>query len=187
MIDTTRQIIKGEKVYLNAVRKEDLEYFMSCNNDLVLSRLLGTSFHRPANENKMTEWIAGMNKGLGEIIYAIRLINDDSMVGIVAFGEIEWSNQITEIWISINGASQSKGLGTDTMNIALDYAFNEINFHRVQLTVLGYNERAIKLYEKLGFIKEGTYREFGKRDGERYDMYLYGMLEPEYRELMRGK
>jgi RimJ/RimL family protein N-acetyltransferase len=35
------------------------------------------------------------------------------------------------------------------------------------------------MYEKLGFKKEGVYREFLQRDGKRFDMYLYGLLTSE--------
>ena len=44
------------------------------------------------------------------------------------------------------------------------------------------NERAIALYEKAGFRREGVFREFGQRDGRRYDMYLYGLLRPEWEQ-----
>ena len=43
-----------------------------------------------------------------------------------------------------------------------------------------YNERAIALYEKLGFQREGVHREHLQRDGRRYDMYLYGLLRSEW-------
>jgi RimJ/RimL family protein N-acetyltransferase len=66
------------------------------------------------------------------------------------------------------------------MTLALNFAFEELNMHRVQLTVFQYNERAVALYEKLGFQKEGVYREFLHRDGKRYDMYLYGLLRSEW-------
>jgi len=66
------------------------------------------------------------------------------------------------------------------MTLLLDYAFGELNLHRVQLTVFEYNERAIALYEKLGFRREGVYREFMQREGRRYGMYLYGLLHSEW-------
>ena len=66
------------------------------------------------------------------------------------------------------------------MRLALKFAFDELNLHRVQLTVFAYNDRAIALYEKLGFQREGTFREFLHRDGARYDMYLYGLLRREW-------
>jgi RimJ/RimL family protein N-acetyltransferase len=69
-----------------------------------------------------------------------------------------------------------KGYGTEALRLALQYAFDELNLHRLTLTVIDYNERAIALYEKAGFRREGVFREFGQRDGKRYDMYLYGLL-----------
>jgi len=46
--------------------------------------------------------------------------------------------------------------------------------------VFSYNQRAIALYEKLGFRREGIFREHLERDGTRFDMYLYGILRPEW-------
>ncbi|HSO58507.1 MAG TPA: GNAT family protein, partial [Paenisporosarcina sp.] len=71
---------------------------------------------------------------------------------------------------------QGKGFGKDAMQLVMNYAFNELNLHRLSLTVFGYNQGAIKLYESLGFRHEGTYREFLQRDGKRHDMHLYGLL-----------
>jgi len=76
--------------------------------------------------------------------------------------------------------SKGKGLGKETMRLLLDFGFNELNFHRIQLNVISYNSTAISLYESVGFKKEGTYREFIYRDGKRYDLYLYGILKEEY-------
>jgi len=73
-----------------------------------------------------------------------------------------------------------RGLGSEALALALRYAFHEMNLHRLTLTVLAYNTRAIHLYEKLGFRHEGTFREFGLRDGKRYDMLLYGLLRREW-------
>jgi RimJ/RimL family protein N-acetyltransferase len=66
------------------------------------------------------------------------------------------------------------------MRLLVDYAFTDLNLYRLQLTVLAYNDRAIRLYERIGFKHEGTFREFGERDGSRYDMRLYGLLLPEW-------
>jgi RimJ/RimL family protein N-acetyltransferase len=52
--------------------------------------------------------------------------------------------------------------------------------HRLNLTVFSYNTRAIRLYERLGFVKEGVQREFLQRDGQRHDMIFYGLLASEW-------
>ncbi|MBE2184633.1 MAG: GNAT family N-acetyltransferase, partial [Anaerolineae bacterium] len=60
------------------------------------------------------------------------------------------------------------------------FCFHEINLHRVQLTVFSYNQRAMKLYERLGFVREGVWREAILRDGQAFDTLCYSMLAREY-------
>jgi RimJ/RimL family protein N-acetyltransferase len=66
------------------------------------------------------------------------------------------------------------------MRVMLRYAFQELNLHRVALAVFGYNERAYKSYQKVGFQVEGTLRERLRRDGQRYDMITMGILRDEW-------
>jgi len=86
-----------------------------------------------------------------------------------------------------DSANWGKGYGDEATRLALGFAFNELNLHRVQLTVFAYKPRAIHLYEKLGFQKGGIYREFLQRDGRRFDMYLYGLLRHEWEARERGR
>ncbi|SDW71287.1 Acetyltransferase (GNAT) family protein [Marininema mesophilum] len=64
----------------------------------------------------------------------------------------------------------------------LEYAFGVLNLHRVELDVFSYNERAIHVYEKLGFKKEGILRESLFYDHQYHDSIIMSMLEKEYRE-----
>jgi RimJ/RimL family protein N-acetyltransferase len=77
-------------------------------------------------------------------------------------------------------ANWGQGYGYEAAQLALAFAFDELNLHRVTTTVFSYNERSIALVEKLGFRTEGAFREFLHRDGRRHDMLLYGLLRPEW-------
>jgi len=68
------------------------------------------------------------------------------------------------------------------MRILLRYAFEELNLHRLSLSVFEYNSRAIRSYEKAGFVIEGRARQFLNRDGLRYDMIFMGILRDEWKE-----
>jgi len=72
---------------------------------------------------------------------------------------------------------EGKGYGKETIKLLLNYGFNELNLYRIQLNVLEFNIHAIHLYERFGFKKEGAFREFVLRDGNRYDLLLYGLLK----------
>ena len=66
---------------------------------------------------------------------------------------------------------QNRGIGTALMEAAIDLADNWLNLKRVELNVYTDNARAIHLYEKFGFVIEGTHRAFAFRDGEYVDSY----------------
>jgi len=129
----------------------------------------------------VSKWVEGAQKSTTGYLFAIRTLEGDDLLGFVEVNGILW-NQGTA-WLGIGVGDQEnrgKGIGAEAMSLALRFAFHELNLHRVQLTVFAYNNRAIALYEKLGFQREGVYREFLHRDGLRYDMYLYGLLRREW-------
>ncbi len=73
-----------------------------------------------------------------------------------------------------------KGLGTKVTLEVLKFAFCTLSLHRVDLRVLEYNNRAIKCYEKCGFIHEGTEREGAYIEGKYYSDLLMSILKLEY-------
>ncbi len=72
------------------------------------------------------------------------------------------------------------GYGTDAMRAILHFAFTELNLYRVSLNVFEYNPRAIRSYEKAGFVAEGRQRQVLNRDGRRWDVIYMGILHEEW-------
>jgi RimJ/RimL family protein N-acetyltransferase len=66
------------------------------------------------------------------------------------------------------------------MNVILRFAFDELNLYRISLNVFEYNQRAIRSYEKVGFVVEGREREFLRRAGRCWDMIFMGILREEW-------
>lgn len=71
---------------------------------------------------------------------------------------------------------QNKGVGSALMKALLDIADNWLMLVRVELTVFADNERAIRLYEKFGFEKEGVKRLAGIRNGRYVDELLMARI-----------
>jgi [ribosomal protein S5]-alanine N-acetyltransferase len=80
-----------------------------------------------------------------------------------------------------------KGLGTETTELVLQFAFNDLKLHRVDLRVLEYNHRAIACYEKCGFVKEGLEREGAYIEGIFFSDLIMSILEREYSDLQKEK
>jgi len=65
------------------------------------------------------------------------------------------------------------------MRVALGYAFEVLQVHKVSLEVLEYNERAIRTYERLGFQREGVHREDVYKDGRFVNVVRMSLLAGE--------
>lgn len=89
----------------------------------------------------------------------------------------------SELGIDIKREYQGQGYGTEAIRWALDWAFYSVGLHRVELTVLGWNPRAARLYESIGFPEEGRRRECLYRDGRWWDEMHMGLLHREWDEL----
>ncbi len=117
-----------------------------------------------------------------DVFYAmIRTLEEDRYIGFLAFFETFWNHG--DAWVAIGlGEAEfwGKGYGSEAMHLALRYAFNELNFHRVTLGVFEYNQRAIRSYQKVGFVEEGRIRGEFLRQGKRWDMIFMGILREEW-------
>ena len=80
--------------------------------------------------------------------------------------------------ILVHTGYQNQGVGTALMKTVLDLADNWLMLVRVELEVFADNERAIHLYEKFGFEKEGLMRMSVVRDGQYQDNYKMARLRP---------
>jgi len=171
----------GQLVRLTGLNKEDARTFSGWHNDAGFLRLFDAAVARPRSEDEILKWFEEWQKSERTLVFAVRPLDSDYMVACVSLEDILWSHGVAWLGIGIGDRDEwGKGYGRDAMALVLGYAFRELNLHRVQLTVFEYNERAIRLYEKVGFRREGVYREFMQREGRRYDMYLYGILRSEW-------
>ncbi len=78
-------------------------------------------------------------------------------IGTCGYHEIDWRSRNTEVGISI-GAKEwwNKGYGSEAMELMVKYGFEMLNMHRIWLRVFERNKRAIRSYEKVGFVHEGS-------------------------------
>ena len=115
-------------------------------------------------------------------LFGVRLLGSNALIGYIELDGILWTHGTSGLCVAIGEREYwGQGYGTEAAGLALDFAFQELNLHRVQATVFRYNQRSVAMCERLGFQQEGVYREFIHRDGKRHDMLLYGLLRHEYR------
>lgn len=103
------------------------------------------------------------------------------IIGRVEWEELDRTNRAAEVMILIgNRTFWSQGYGTDALVALLRYLFWTKNLHRVSLSVLSWNARAIRSYEKAGFVVEGRLRDDVYDAGRYHDQTLMSILRSEF-------
>jgi RimJ/RimL family protein N-acetyltransferase len=156
------------------------------NQNSVYMRLLDSDPAHLWSAKKIKEWLEkDLDSALpNNLLFAIRTLAEDKLIGFIAFDGINWTNRDGYVAIGIGEQDfWSKGYGSDAMQLMLRYGFTELNLHRISLTVFEQNPRGIRSYEKCGFKHEGRIREFLLRDGKRSDMLHMGILRHEWDQL----
>jgi RimJ/RimL family protein N-acetyltransferase len=177
-------LFHGRLVRLSFPRTEDAAELIRWHANDDYARAMDTDYARPVSLQSMSEHLADPAKS-GEILFLLRTLGDDRLVGFVAISVIEWNNQSGMLSMGIGEEKdRNKGYGTDALSLILNYAFNELNLFRVGLMVIGTNLPAIRLYEKMGFHHEGAQRLAVKRDGVRCDQMMMGILKDEWESLI---
>jgi putative acetyltransferase len=87
----------------------------------------------------------------------------------------------SSIGMAVHDAYAGRGAGTALMQALIDQADRWLNLERIELTVWSDNDRAIRLYGRFGFEREGLLRAYAWRDGAYVDAFAMARLRPRAR------
>jgi ribosomal-protein-serine acetyltransferase len=103
------------------------------------------------------------------------------LAGNVGCHPIDWANRSCSLGYWIDAAQQGKGVITRCCIAMLDYLFEEMRLHRVEIRCGTGNTRSCAIPERLGFTREGLLHE-GEWVNDRWvDLVVWGMIEEQWR------
>ena len=113
--------------------------------------------------------------------FTVRKVVDDSLIGFVDLSDISVRNHSCELGIGFpKKEDRSKGYGQETLSLILDYGFNNLNMHKIKLSVYPFNTGAVKAYTNAGFVKEGTSRNEVFYDGKWVNIDHYAIFQEDW-------
>jgi len=187
MFDIQTQLFEGQDIRFGPIDYEkDPEIESKWTHDSEFMRLWEISPARPLSAAMIKKLYEKLEKQVEEkkniYHFMIRAKADDGLIGKAIIQWIEWTNGNGFLRIGIGAAEdRRKGYGTQASRMLLRFAFAELNLYRVTALVPEYNEGAIALLQKLGFMQEVCRRKSLERDSRRCDLYIFGLLNEEWR------
>jgi RimJ/RimL family protein N-acetyltransferase len=182
-------ILKGELVRLSAVDPEEFsKAFTHWRRDSEFMRLIDSGEVMLRSQKDSQKWIEKEieDQDVNQYMFTIRTLAEDKLLGDIGLSVVNWMSRDAFVGLGIGERDfWGRGYGTDVMKVILRYAFTEINLRRVTLSVFEYNPRAVRSYEKAGFVHEGRMRQFLNREGKRWDMLFMGILRDEWMNLQK--
>ena len=157
---------------LRAMEPSDYEDFWQVRIcPQVMRNTLGLPFQSKA---EVQHKLANPPEGL----YCIVAEVDGRMVGVssVQVGRGRKAH-VGSLGIMVHDGYTGRGLGSALMAAIIDLAENWLGLTRLELDVYADNAVAIHLYEKFGFVIEGTKRRYSLRDGEYADTHIMARLK----------
>jgi ribosomal-protein-alanine N-acetyltransferase len=101
-------------------------------------------------------------------------------IGQIAIFLVNEKNHWCEIEYCIGSQFHRKGFASEAAKAIIDFAFEQVNFHKMQVCHKENNMASKGVILKCGFICEGTLRDYFYMDGNYVSRCFYSMLKPEW-------
>jgi RimJ/RimL family protein N-acetyltransferase len=178
-----KAMLLGDKVGLRPLETQDVYPLLKWFNDQQVLEDLGAehiSFCVSLEEEQVI--VERMLRDVSAHWFIIVKLQELEPIGIIGLVNMDERNASAEMRLVIGEVKEwGKGMGEEASRLLLDYAFNSRNMHRIWLRVAEYNHRAIRLYNKCGFVEEGRSRHDHYHQGKWQDALRMSILQSEWR------
>ena len=132
--------------------------------------------------------IEALNKDLesdaqgNSLCWAITLKGQDTMIGKCILFQFDMTNRRAEVGYMLNRNYWRQGLMYQALESVIDFAFNELEMHRLEADVDTQNAGSLAVLEKFGFRREGLFRERWLVYDDWQDSVMLGLLRKDWQD-----
>ena len=161
-------MLSSQTITLRAVEPQDLEFLYQCENNTPLW-VYGTN-KEPVSYFSLKEYINSCRKSIYEskqLRFMIVLNKNDVTIGAVDLYDFDYFNSRAGVGIYVVQEYQNQGVGTETLQLLSEYAFNFLNIHQLYAFISADNKKSAKTFTKAGFTLTATLNDWQKT-GEKF-------------------
>ncbi len=163
----------GVRVVLRPIGPRDVDDLIADLTDADMIRLTGT--HAVHTREQIEQYCASSSGRDDRLDYAVLDRSTGQFLGDLAITELDPDNRSCGFRIALRTGATGHGYGSDATRLILDHVLS-LGIHRVELEVYAFNPRARHVYEKAGFVQEGTLRQALRWDGQWVDACIMSVL-----------
>jgi RimJ/RimL family protein N-acetyltransferase len=131
-------------------------------------------------------WQKEADENNRQFLFAIRLCNpqetgSDSMIGVLRIKNIEWVHGAAYLDLIIADPQDWQQYAREALDLALRYAFDELNLFRVTAVIAEHNQPANQLFAQANFTLEVRQRQAVYWNKQAWDKLFFGLLRPEWK------
>lgn len=164
--------LKGEHIYLRALEPKDLDFLYEIENDTSIWEISGTT--APYSKQVLQLYLDNAHRDIYEV-KQLRLCicnNEKAVIGLVDLFDFDPKNHRAGIGVVLTRDERSKGIGSEAITILIKYAFSTLNLHQLYANVVEDNLGSMHVFEKLGFIKVGSKKDWIYSNGSYKNEFL---------------
>lgn len=182
MSEITKPVLSGRLITLRPLTALDAAAMHASLQDDEVARLTGTqAAHSLAD---VTAHLLRCESADDRFDFAI--MAEGRLVGEAVLNNIDQHNRCGNFRIAVwNAADRNRGFGSDATDLVVRHGFETVGLNRIELEVYSFNPRARHVYERAGFIHEGTRREALCWKGEWIDALIMAMLRSDFERVSR--
>ncbi|MFH9414908.1 GNAT family N-acetyltransferase [Streptomyces rochei] len=176
---SVKPVLTGERTVLRPFTEADAARMGEIIGDPEVRRFTGSPGHELTPE-LLRSWYGSRSAQPDRLDLAVTDSADGEVLGEVVLHAWVPEERSCTFRTLIGARGRGRGIGTEATRLIVGYAFEELGLHRVQLDAYAFNDRALRVYEKVGFVREGVRREVERRDGVWVDEVLMAVLDHEW-------
>lgn len=161
----------NSRIFMIKIRKhlqKDIPCRVKWLNNPKMNKFVGDEMGKKTNLRKQREWFANYLKTKNKKFFTI--CDNSKPIGFMGLSNISKANKNADLFIAIGEDDyRGKGIGKIAVKWIIDYGFNKLKLHKINLGVIKDNLPAVKLYQSLGFIVEGEMKDEVCKNGKFYD------------------
>lgn len=175
-------MLKGEKVYICAIEREDLNQLMKWRNIEDYKKHFRE--YRDLNCDMQEKWYE--TKVLNDpntIMFSIRRIEDDELLGCCGLCYVNWIHRHADLslYIGWNEAYiDDEGYAEESCKLLFDYGFNQIGLNKIWTEIYEFDTKKKELYDKIGLKTDGILRENYFYDGKWWNSIILSILKSDF-------